>query len=325
MRILLSSNHRYPAYPDVGTGLHPSELPSGSGHHIQDLMAKGLTELGHEVFYLLRKGISKALPSGVTLVSEPLDNADIYHNYAFRDDDVVALMEANGRPWVTTCHLDLRARGRALPVTTANWIYVSQTLARSHGSERWVWNGIDPDDFIFSETKNDYLLFISAADWAVEKGLDTALSLSREVGFPLVVAGTGGDYETIRRVQEMCLLANAVYVGDVRGRPKAELLAGARALMLPTKLNEAFGLVMVEALVSGTPVICSNNGACPEIIPPEAGFVCRDREDYIRAIGNVDRLDSRACRELALARFHYRRMASDYLREYQAEIDRHAN
>jgi hypothetical protein len=71
--------------------------------------------------------------------------------------------------------------------------------------------------------------------------------------------------------------------------------------------------------MSGTSVVCSANGACSEIITPELGFICRGREDYIRAIANLNRLDSRTRRDLAMANFH-RRMASDYVHEYQADI-----
>ena len=159
MRILLSSNHQYPAYGEQGSGPHPRELPSGSGHHIKDLLAKGLSELGHEVFYLLRKGAATSLPQGVTLLTEPIADVDVYHNFAFRDEDIIAYIEQHRRPWVTTCHLDLRARGKPLPPTTPNWIFVSKTLAHSYNSERFVWNGIDPGDFIYSESKDNYLLF----------------------------------------------------------------------------------------------------------------------------------------------------------------------
>jgi glycosyltransferase involved in cell wall biosynthesis len=285
-------------------------------------MAKGLSELGHQVFYQLPKGAAKPLPSGVTLVSEPVAEVDIYHNFAFRDEDVIAYMTARRKPWVTTCHVDPRSRGRQLPAETGNWIFVSRTLAQSHGCNRFVWNGIDPSDFIYSENKDEYLLFISALEWAMDKGLDLALSLSQEAGIPLVVAGTGGNYKVIQTIQRMCVTACATYVGDVRGLEKAKLLSRAKALLFPTKLNEAFGLVMAEALMSGTPVICSSYGACPEIIPPDVGFVCREWADYADALGRLGEIDPKACRARAMRDYHYLRMASDYVNEYRTELAR---
>src|SRR5207253_11505982 len=124
-------------------------------------------------------------------------------------------------------------------------------------------------------------------DWGMQKGLDAALSLAFRTGFRLVVAGTGNNYECIAEIAALCRKFGATYVGDVRGRQKAELLAGAKAFLFPTKVDEAFGLGMAEALMSGTPVICSNKGACPEIISPDVGFVCKDEADYVTAINSI--------------------------------------
>src|SRR5437867_129365 len=143
MRLLLSSSHRYPASSEVGSGPHPKAFPSGSGFVIHDLLAKGLAELGHEVFYLLRGGADKKLPVGVVLVSKPQRDADVLHTIAYRDEENIRERYWRGRPWVTTCHLDVRARGRKRAPTTENWIFVSQTLARSHGRNRFVLNGVD--------------------------------------------------------------------------------------------------------------------------------------------------------------------------------------
>ena len=99
-------------------------------------------------------------------------------------------------------------------------------------------NGIDPSRYIYSETKDDYFLFMSTMDWGAEKGLDEVISLSAEMGFKLVIAGTGKDYESIRRVAEMCRQVGAEYVGDVKGQRKAELLAGAKAFLFPPKSSK---------------------------------------------------------------------------------------
>lgn len=325
MRLLLSSDHRFPALESVGSGLHPKMFPSGSAYLVHDLLARGLAELGHDVFYLLREGADQPLPPGVTLVSEAFTEADILHTVAYHDEDLIPARQVSRRPWVTTCHLDLEARGKQRSLTTDNWIFVSRTLAGLHGRSRYVLNGIDPSEYIYSETKSDYFLFMSAMDWGTEKGLETALALSAQVGFELVVAGTARDYEIINRVREMCMKVNARYVGDVRGTEKAELLAGARGFLFPTRVNEAFGLGMVEAMMSGTPVICSDRGACPELVSADVGFVCRDDGDYVTAINEAAKISPAACREKAMKEFHYLRMAADYVSEYEKEIGKNGN
>ena len=320
MRILLASEHCYPAFGEVGSGPHPRSYPSGSGYWIHDLIAKGLAELGHEVFYLLRSGAQGPLPPGVKAVAEPVWDADILHTISDFDKALVAEWQARGRPWVATCHIDMRTRGLAQSVSTENWIFVSRTLARLHGRTRYVLNGVDPAACIYSENKTDYVMFMSSMDWEMQKGLDIALSLAARFRFRLVVAGTGNNYKRILRVETLCRQIGARYVGDVRGKRKAELLAGAKAFLFPTRVDEAFGLGMAEALMSGTPVICSNKGACPELITPDVGFICRDDRDYVHALRNVGNISPKACREKAMREFHYQRMAADYVSEYEKEI-----
>ena len=122
------------------------------------------------------------------------------------------------------------------------------------------------------------------------------------------------------RITSLCREIGVEYVGDVRGSRKAELLAGAKAFLFPTRIDEAFGLGMVEALMSGTPVICSDKGACREIITRDVGFICRYEPDYLNAIRRIGFISPQACREKALRDFHYLRMAEDYLVEYEKEI-----
>jgi glycosyltransferase involved in cell wall biosynthesis len=300
VRVLLASGHRYPG---VRGGL--------SSWRIHDWLAKGLAELGHEVFYLLEKGASEPLPPGVVLVTGPVCDAEIGHNVSL-----------TGKRWVRTCHVDVQ--GSLSPqdrsVARDNWIFVSRSLARTYGRERFVLNGIDPGEYVYSEDKEDYCLFLSNMVWGRRKGVDLAVELAVGMGFELVVAGAHGDDATLMEIRSLCDHTNVRYVGDVQGREKAVLLARARALLFPTRLNEAFGLVMAEALMSGTPVICSDNGACPELISPDVGFVCRTVPEYTAAIEAAGRISPRACREKAMQQFHYLRMARDYVREYEKEI-----
>jgi Glycosyltransferase len=328
MRILLAAKHDYPARESVSSGLRPTRYPSGSGGAMHDLIAKGLAELGHDVFYLVPHAPGQRATMGITLIAEPVHNADVLHTLSDFHEDLTNEWQAQGKPWVTTWHMDpnaYRELRRTLeageyPPSCDNWIFVSRTIAQLHGRERYVCNGVDPEEFIFSEAKDDYVLFMSSMDWGLAKGLDVALSLSAQLGFKLVVAGAAVDQERIDWVAEKCREVKAEYVGDVRGQAKADLLAGAKAFLFPTKVDEAFGLGMAEALMSGTPVICSNRGACPEIVSPEVGFVCVGPQDYVAAIERIGEISPAACRAKALKDYHYLRMARDYVQEYEEEI-----
>lgn len=330
MRILLSSNHCYPAAGLSGSGATPREFPSGSGFVIHDLLAKGLAEAGHEVFYHLPRGAETPLPSGITLLREPSFDVDVVHTITFRDFDLVRAVRQRGIPWVTTCHLDPTddpTDGGRLPPEPIqdNWIFDSRTLAHSVGKSRYVVNGIDPEEYLFCETPDDYFLFMAALESAADKGLDVALNLATRHHLRLIVAGTGKTYEIIEQTARQCQAAGAEYVGDVRGITKARLLAHARAFLFPTRLNEGCPTVVLEALVSGTPVIASANGACPELVTSEVGFVCRCEDDYDLAVRHVGEIARHSCRERAIQQFHYRRMAADYEQEYRAEIALYAN
>jgi glycosyltransferase involved in cell wall biosynthesis len=308
VRVCVTAKHRYPA---GGTG------PAGG--HIFDLLVRGLAELGHEVFYRPQLGTERPLPSGVAFVEQPVWDVDIVHCRS--DEDVYQEAGRRGIPWVASCHADLLTTwGRDRSAATRNWIYASQSLARTYGSSRFVRYGLDPGEFRYSRVKRDYLLFISMLRFATRKGLDIALALSRTLGFRLVVAGACDDVEVVNRIAQQCREAGVEFVGPVVGKRKADLFAEARALLFPTQLNEGFGIMMAEALFSGTPVICSNNGACPEIVTADVGFVCATEDDYREALLRLDEIRPEACREKALREFHYLRMAADYVSEYHKEI-----
>ncbi len=312
LRILVTRQSFYPAraYPVSTQGL--------AGFRITDLTVKGLAELGHEVHYQVQLN-QVPLPEGVRWVADgSLPFVDIAH----RQVDVHVRKSELPQPWVRTCHTDLAGRGLDRGMAEDNWIFVSSTLARTYGSTRYVVNGIDPSEFIYSQSKSSYFLFVACLDRAAQKGLEIAISLARKAGFKLLVAGSAVSDETTAAIREQCRHADVELVGEVQGSRKAEMFAGARALLFPTQANEAFGTVMAEALMSGTPVICSNRGACPEIISPDVGFVCGTEQDYLAAIDCVHLIKPADCREKALRQYHYLRMARDYEEQYQREIGR---
>ncbi len=308
MRIYLSSGHRYPAWR-YGV----------AAHVVHDRLARGLAELGHEVRYHLEDFGEEKLPDDVIPVSGLKGDEDIIHTNRF----TAAVSPQAQLPWVRSVHSDLLDQGLTRDHARPNFIYVSETIARLHASERFVWNGIDPADFIYSETKDDYFLFVVAGDFhkaRTLKGIDVAFWIAKQTGIKLVVAGGGPNAWENTEFVKVCGENNAEFIGPIYGKLKAEKFTAAKALLFPTQFNEAFGLPVAEALMSGTPVIASNYGAMAEVLDPRGGFVCAGESEYLNAVANLRQIKPADCRQLALSRFHYLDMAQNYVREYEREI-----
>lgn len=304
MKIHLVAGHQYPA-----------RLGGVAAARVADCLAKGLADLGHQVSYELPYAADEFLPDGVQLVTERRFDVDIMW---FNGFDPARFPKTRGIPWLRTVHAPDKSWARHV---RDNWIFVSASHAAFFGGKRYVRNGIDPSEFCYGEAKEDYFLFMVADLSQLErKGYQIVRELVRRRGLRLVVAGAISEDALAERYERMFVADGIEYIGHVSGRQKAELLARARALLFPAQPNEAFGLLVAEALMSGTPVICGDRGACPELVRPEIGFICSTFEEYVSALAQVDHIAPLACRVFALENYHYLRMAREYVAEFEKEI-----
>ncbi|MFQ5666297.1 MAG: glycosyltransferase [Candidatus Binatia bacterium] len=283
----------------------------GGSQRVVYWLAKAQARLGHRVTLLAPAG---STCPGVDVIEVPRGAAYTRCMPAGVD---VAHFHGVGTAGVAVPHL-ITTHGNSPDelAYSPNKIYVSRDRARRAGSTLFVHNGVDPDEFIYCERKQDYFLFLSKVNRRV-KGVDVALRLARRLRFRLVVAG-GRRHELIKTGSLWnSLRANVQFCGEVGGRRKAKLIAGARALLFPIRWDEPFGLVVAEALISGTPVITTPRGAMPELVTPNVGFLCRDEAEFEQAIRHVADVSPAACRHRALEHFTSAVSAHKYLQYYE--------
>jgi glycosyltransferase involved in cell wall biosynthesis len=180
-----------------------------------------------------------------------------------------------------------------------------------------IGNPIVVDDFPFRDEKDDYLLWIGRLN--DDKGPQRAIAAAREAGARLVLAGpvqSGQEVFFEREVKPHIDDDRVRYIGEV-GDEKGELYAGARALLMPIRWAEPFGLVMTEAMACGTPVIAFPEGSAPELVlDGETGFVVDDEHAMAEAVGRLDEIDPARCRSSAEERFDVTPVAEAYERAY---------
>ncbi|MBP9839089.1 MAG: glycosyltransferase, partial [Proteobacteria bacterium] len=187
-----------------------------------------------------------------------------------------------------------------------------------------VYNALDPSMFEpnFGET-GDYFFFIGTL--SKNKGVDIAVKACKQAGKKLILAGEirPEDQEFLdREVMPLIDGEQIKFIGRANFEQKVELFKKAKALLFPSQWNEAFGMVAIEALACGTPVIGWESGAIPEIIEDgKTGYVAGSLEKFIEAMDNIDKIDRKVCREELEKRFSVSAMAEHYVQIYQKLID----
>ena len=181
-----------------------------------------------------------------------------------------------------------------------------------------LFRSILEDLFVLNLAPEGYLAFLGRI--APEKGPETAIQLARAAGLPLKIAAKvdKADREYFKeRVEPLIDGEQIQHIGEIDERQKQAFLGNAAALLFPICWPEPFGLVMVEAMACGTPVIAFQAGSVPEIIEDGlTGFVV-DPDEAIAAAGRIRNLDRQNVRKRFEQRFTARRMAEDYVRLYE--------
>jgi glycosyltransferase involved in cell wall biosynthesis len=250
-----------------------------------------------------RSDIEAVFPSGLTAIE----------HHGGGDESVQTFLDSSDIPFLRIMH----GVGQGIPPRKQT-VFLSRRHGALHGGSRYVHNGIPVDDYHFREDKEDYVLFMAKVKRS-KKGVADAIEIARKTGIELVIAGgrrLGSPHTWFRWHPRI------FPVGVVDGGNKLELLARARALIVPIRWEEPFGLTMIEAMASGTPVIAYRRGAVPEIVEHGVtGFVCDTQEQMIEAIGRCATIDPARCRERVREFFSDEFMARrhlDLLREIRS-------
>ena len=187
---------------------------------------------------------------------------------------------------------------------------------------RVIHHGLDPEAFPVGKGDGGYFAFLGRM--TPDKGAKEAACVAAQAGVSLKIAAKMREPAEVEYFEEQvrpCLSDRIEYIGEVGGPEKLELLGGAVALLNPIKWAEPFGLVMIESLACGTPVVAFPEGAAPEIIDDGVtGFLCDDDEQMAKTLECVGDLDRAACRAAVEGYFSTARMVSEHLEVYEELI-----
>jgi len=226
----------------------------------------------------------------VTTLHGRLDTTELLHLYErFRDMPMISISNSQRTPW-----------------PCANW-------------QATIYHGLPKDLFRLHSEPGNYLAFLGRV--SPEKRVDRAIEIAKRAGMPLKIAAKvdPADRRYFKREIEPLLNDPHIeWVGEISDKDKDEFLGNAYALLFPIDWPEPFGLVMIESMACGTPVIAYECGSVPEVMEDGVtGFIVRDLDEAVNGVNRIRELSRLRCREVFERRFAADRMASDYVDVYK--------
>jgi glycosyltransferase involved in cell wall biosynthesis len=252
-------------------------------------------------------------------------DADIVHDHTSLGPLLAPLRDV---PTIITVHgrVDGWRTEIYRPLEGAAFVAVSDCQRASGPEIPWaatVHNAVDVGSYPFEDEKDDFLLFLGRMH--PTKGVLEAIQVARKADRRLIIASKCSEETEVRYLENEIrpmLGRHATFIGEVGGSRKRALLARVSALLFPIQWPEPFGLVMVEAMACGTPVIATNRGSVPEVVEDGVSGFIRDGVDQLADVCNATRdLDPPTIREYASNRFDGSRMTAGYEDVYRQVLE----
>lgn len=336
MRIALVVPPFIPVPPERygGTELFVAHLAEGlqaRGHH-PVVYTVGESKVACETRWQRKKGVWP-IESPLESSLDDLDHASWACHDAGETCDVIHLNNAPGLslarflpcPVVYTLHhpYEPSLSRYYARLRDVQYVAISRFQARRERLPKLevIHHGLDLDGYRVAEGKRDYACFLGRI--TPDKGVTAAIRVARAAGVPLKLAGQiqplFHDYWQ-REVKPEVDGRDVEYVGELDLEGKNELLAGARALLFPIQWDEPFGLVMIEAMACGVPVLAFARGSAPEVVVDgESGWLCRDEADMSARLAGID-IAPAACRRHVARHFSCARMVESYIDLYERTL-----
>ena len=260
------------------------------------------------------------------LVRRQADQFDVLHFHM--DYYSFSVFKRQDTPFVTTLHgrLDLPEQQPVFDTfNTAPVISISNSQRHPLPQAKWlttVYHGLPENLYTPQPVEQKYLAFLGRI--SPEKRVDTAIRIAGRCGLPIRIAAKvdSADLEYFERdIKPLLDLPYVEFIGEIADHQKAEFLSGAHALLFPIDWPEPFGLVMIESMACGTPVIGFNRGAVPEVLDDGVtGFIVEDEIGAVAAVNRLHKVPRAGVRKQFEARFTSHRMAQEYVQAYQSVI-----
>lgn len=249
------------------------------------------------------------------LLIESKDKYDIILNNMRGEAVFLPLAKLLQKPFVNVMHLNLFPELADLfRLYNTHIITISNSQRKNFSDLSYlatVYNGVEVEKFPLNETPEDYLLMMGSIGRHKNQG--AAISVAKKLGMRLILAGKIRDEDYFKELKKDIDGGQIRWIGELTFDEKVNLYRNAKAFLFPILWEEPFGLVMIEAMSCGVPVVAFAHGAVPEVVEDgKTGFVVESEEQMIEAVRKIDSISRAACREHVENNFTVEKMIEGY-------------